>query len=96
MNFLEELAADRKIFLDAIDANKGDINLDIFEDFYPDEAHFIYELLQNAEKDSSLISDHHRRVKMSLFIYFILLGLVILLLCAPLLSTNTVFSQLTQ
>lgn len=49
MNFLEELAADRKIFLDAIDANKGDINLDIFEDFYPDEAHFIYELLQNAE-----------------------------------------------
>ena len=49
MSFLEELAADRQMLLDAIEANKGDINLDIFEDFYPDQAHFIYELLQNAE-----------------------------------------------
>lgn len=48
MNSLEELAAQRREFLAALAKNKG-INLDIFDDFYPDEAHFIYELLQNAE-----------------------------------------------
>jgi hypothetical protein len=49
MNILENIAAQRQKLLDGIDANDGDINLRIFEDFYPDEAHFIYELLQNAE-----------------------------------------------
>ena len=49
MSFLDELSAKRQKLLDAIEANQGDINLGIFEDFYPDEAHFIYELLQNAE-----------------------------------------------
>jgi hypothetical protein len=49
MSVLETIAAARQLFVDGIDANKGAINLDIFEDFYPDEAHFIYELLQNAE-----------------------------------------------
>lgn len=49
MSFLKELAEQRQLFLDGIEANQGDINLSIFEDFYPDEAHFIYELLQNAE-----------------------------------------------
>lgn len=48
MKGLEELAAKRREFLAALANNKG-INLDIFDDFYPDEAHFIYELLQNAE-----------------------------------------------
>lgn len=48
MTNLEDLAAQRRKFLDALAENKG-INLDIFDDFYPDEAHFIYELLQNAE-----------------------------------------------
>jgi len=48
VNTLEELAAQRREFLAALAKNKG-INLDIFDDFYPDEAHFIYELLQNAE-----------------------------------------------
>lgn len=48
MNGLEQLAAKRREFLAALANNKG-INLDIFDDFYPDEAHFIYELLQNAE-----------------------------------------------
>ena len=48
-DFLQNLAKDRQLFLDATEANKGDINLGIFEDFYPDEAHFIFELLQNAE-----------------------------------------------
>lgn len=48
MNGLEQLAAERREFLAALAKNKG-INLDIFDDFYPDEAHFIYELLQNAE-----------------------------------------------
>lgn len=47
--FIRQLAKQRQKFLDGLDANKGDINLDIFEDFYPDQAHFIYELLQNAE-----------------------------------------------
>jgi hypothetical protein len=39
----------RHKFIDGLDANRGEINLDIFEDFYPDRAHFVYELLQNAE-----------------------------------------------
>ncbi len=46
---LQKLAAKRMKFLNGIDANEGDINLDIFEDFYPDQAHFVFELLQNAE-----------------------------------------------
>jgi len=49
MTFIEQLAAKRRQLLDGINANEGDINLRIFEDFYPDEAHFIFELLQNAE-----------------------------------------------
>jgi hypothetical protein len=49
MNVIQTIAAQRQKLLDGIDANQGDINLRIFEDFYPDEAHFIYELLQNAE-----------------------------------------------
>ncbi|MCQ3950566.1 MAG: hypothetical protein DPW14_12215 [Planctomycetes bacterium] len=46
---LRKIAEKRQKFLEGLDANKGDINLDIFGDFYPDKAHFIYELLQNAE-----------------------------------------------
>ncbi len=45
----EQLVERRRKFIDGLDANKGEINLDIFEDFYPDKAHFVYELLQNAE-----------------------------------------------
>ncbi len=48
-SFIVDLAANRQKFLDGVDANRGDINLDIFADFYPDQAHFIFELLQNAE-----------------------------------------------
>lgn len=48
-DFLAALAQQRRKFLDGLDANEGDINLDIFEDFYPDQAHFVFELLQNAE-----------------------------------------------
>lgn len=47
--FLKTLMEQRRKFLDGLDANEGDINLDIFEDFYPDQAHFVFELLQNAE-----------------------------------------------
>ncbi|MES0110163.1 hypothetical protein [Mesorhizobium sp. M0013] len=47
--FLQTLMEQRRKFLDGLDANEGDINLDIFEDFYPDQAHFVFELLQNAE-----------------------------------------------
>lgn len=46
---LERLVERRRKFIEGLDANKGEINLDIFEDFYPDKAHFVYELLQNAE-----------------------------------------------
>lgn len=46
---LHDLIERRRKFVDGLDANKGEINLDIFEDFYPDKAHFVYELLQNAE-----------------------------------------------
>ncbi len=48
-DFLQELMNQRRKLLDALDENQGDINLDIFEDFYPDQAHFVFELLQNAE-----------------------------------------------
>lgn len=47
--FLADLIEKRRKLIDALDANKGEVNLDIFEDFYPDRAHFVYELLQNAE-----------------------------------------------
>ncbi len=49
MNFLETLGEKRKKFLDGLAVNEDDINLDLFDDFYPDKAHLIYELLQNAE-----------------------------------------------
>lgn len=49
MNLIQQIAAKRQLLLDGIEENEGDINLRIFEDFYPDEAHFIFELLQNAE-----------------------------------------------
>ncbi len=45
----ERLIERRRKFIEGLDANRGEINLDIFEDFYPDKAHFVYELLQNAE-----------------------------------------------
>lgn len=48
-DFLTKLSEQRRKFLEGLDANEGDINLDIFEDFYPDQAHFVFELLQNAE-----------------------------------------------
>lgn len=46
---IEALIERRRRLIEALDANKGEVNLDIFEDFYPDRAHFVYELLQNAE-----------------------------------------------
>lgn len=48
-DYIDKLAKQRQKYLDGVDANKGDINLDVFEDFYPDQAHFVFELLQNAE-----------------------------------------------
>lgn len=45
----QQLIERRHKFIEGLEANKGEINLDIFEDFYPDRAHFVYELLQNAE-----------------------------------------------
>jgi hypothetical protein len=49
VSLIQQIAKKRQLLLDGIEANGGDINLRIFEDFYPDEAHFIFELLQNAE-----------------------------------------------
>ena len=45
----QQLIERRRKFIDGLEANRGKINLEIFEDFYPDRAHFVYELLQNAE-----------------------------------------------
>lgn len=45
----QRLVERRRKFVEGVDANRGEINLDIFEDFYPDKAHFVYEILQNAE-----------------------------------------------
>jgi hypothetical protein len=70
--FLEDLIEKRRKLIDALDANKGEVNLDIFEDFYPDRAHFVYELLQNAEdagatqvtftlKSNRLVCEHDGR-----------------------------------
>lgn len=59
-----QLVTRRRKFIDGLEANKGEINLNIFEDFYPDRAHFVYELLQNAEDAGAtevtftLMSDH--------------------------------------
>src|ERR1700685_4608394 len=47
--FFEQLIEKRRHLIEALDENQGEVNLDIFEDFYPDRAHFVYELLQNAE-----------------------------------------------
>jgi len=47
--FLTKLIEQRMKLIEGLVANDGDINLDIFEDFYPDQAHFVFELLQNAE-----------------------------------------------
>ena len=55
MTFLDELREKRRKFLVGLDANKDDINLDIFDDFYPDKAHFVLELLQNAEDAEATI-----------------------------------------
>lgn len=47
--FLANMIAKRRKLINALNANKGEVNLDIFEDSYPDRAHFVYEFLQNAE-----------------------------------------------
>ncbi len=49
MSFLTDLHTIRKELIDVLKKNKGAINFDIFKDFYPDKAHFLFELLQNAE-----------------------------------------------
>ena len=51
----QRLIERRRKFIEGLDANRGEINLDIFEDFYPDRAHFVYELLQNAEDEGHLV-----------------------------------------
>ena len=48
-DFFAQLIEKRRHLIEALDENQGEVNLDIFEDFYPDRAHFVYELLQNAE-----------------------------------------------
>jgi hypothetical protein len=59
----ERLVERRRKFIDGLDANKGEINLDIFEDFYPDKAHFVYELLQNAEDAGATEISLHAHVR---------------------------------
>ena len=48
-DIIKKIAEKRRKFLDGVEANREDIDLDIFEEFYPDQAHFVFELLQNAE-----------------------------------------------
>lgn len=47
MNFLDEVRADRQSLADVLKKHSGIRK--IVEELYPDNAHFIYELLQNAE-----------------------------------------------
>ena len=45
---IKELSEKRKRAVEVLEENSS-IDLGIFSDFYPDKAHFIYELLQNCE-----------------------------------------------
>src|SRR5947209_4843268 len=47
MSFLDEVRADRQPLAHVLKKHRGIRK--IVEDLYPDRAHFIYELLQNAE-----------------------------------------------
>ncbi len=47
--FFDDLVAKRRLFIDGLDANEGEINLNIFEDFIP-TTHFVYELLQKRRR----------------------------------------------
>ena len=49
MNFLEEVRAKRQKLADILSDEEYSGIRDIVEELYPDRAHFIYELLQNAE-----------------------------------------------
>ncbi len=53
MKSLQNIIEKRQKFIDAIKANQGAIDMELFGDIYPDKAHFIYELLQNAEDQSA-------------------------------------------
>ena len=47
--FIEKLATENKSMADALENKRFAGMKRILADFYPDNAHFIYELLQNAE-----------------------------------------------
>ena len=49
MTFLEEVRAKRKKLADVLSDEEYSGIRSIVEELYPDRAHFIYELLQNAE-----------------------------------------------
>ena len=49
MSFLQEVRAKRKLFAEILQDDEYSGLREILEDMYPDGAHFIYELLQNAE-----------------------------------------------
>lgn len=49
MNFLDEVRLKRKKLADVLSDDEYSGIRDIVEELYPDKAHFIYELLQNAE-----------------------------------------------
>ena len=62
MNCISDIRKRRTKFLDGLAANEEDIRIDLFQDFYPDKAHFIYELLQNAEDaDATEVTFHLSR-----------------------------------
>jgi hypothetical protein len=47
-SIIQRIRTKRQKFLIWLNTNRDHINLDIFEDFYPDGPRFLYELLQNA------------------------------------------------
>lgn len=49
MSFLDEVRLKRKKLADVLSDDDYSGIRDIVEELYPDKAHFIYELLQNAE-----------------------------------------------
>lgn len=49
MSFLEEVRAKRKKLADVLSDEEYSGVREIVEELYPDRAHFLYELLQNAE-----------------------------------------------
>lgn len=68
MNFIEKLAEESQGIVKALKTDRFKGLLNLLTELYPDNAHFIYELLQNAEDaqaTESYVCLDFRRLKIS-------------------------------